>query len=167
MWSSWRQWRHLLYDISQLFVIKCVNSTKLVGTWESSGVSWVCKLSKAWVGCSGVRIERIGVRGLSASASIGSADSPRPQVYCHYESADWPRPQLYCDYGYTKSCTQYTCKRAKSKCRVLCNIQSAKIKSNAALHSARLSGLYSTSFSLSVSGAVRFILSAVVYVAVQ
>ena len=29
-------------------------------------------------------------------------------------------------YGYTKSRTQYTCKQAKSKCRVLCNIQSAK-----------------------------------------
>ena len=37
---------------------------------------------------SGVRTERIGVRGLSASASIGFADGPRPQVYCHCESAD-------------------------------------------------------------------------------
>ena len=58
---------------------------------------------------------RIGVRGLSASASIGSTVGPRPQVCCHYESADLPRPQLYCDYthGYAKSRTQYTCKRAK------------------------------------------------------
>jgi len=28
----------------------------------------------------------------------------------------------YCDYGYTNSRTQYTCKRGKSKCRVLFNV---------------------------------------------